>query len=51
MIVLGIILWAVGLLAGIGVLQTLGLVLVAVGLILYLLGASGRPFGPRNHYW
>lgn len=51
MIVLGIVLLVVGLIFGIGILQTLGIILIVVGALLYLLGAIGRPLGPRAHYW
>lgn len=50
MIVLGIILLVVGYLLGIGVLYTLGWVLLAIGLILLILGAVGHPVGGRP-YW
>jgi hypothetical protein len=49
-IVLGIILIVVGWLVGLGVLETIGLVLVVVGLILLLLGGLGHPVGGRQ-YW
>jgi hypothetical protein len=51
MIVLGVILILLGALLNIGILYTLGGILAVVGLILWLLGALGRPFGPRAHYW
>lgn len=51
MIVLGIVLLVVGLIFGIGILQTLGIILIVVGALLYLLGAIGRPLGPRAHYF
>ena len=51
MIVLGIILLVLGWLLGIGILQTLGIILIVVGVILELLGAIGRPVMGRRHYW
>ena len=51
MIVLGIILLLVGWLLGIGILWTLGIVLVIIGVILELLGMVGRPVMGRRHYW
>jgi hypothetical protein len=51
MFVLGIILLILGWLVGIEILWTLGIILIVVGAVLYLLGAVGRPFGPRRHYW
>ncbi|MCA1834860.1 MAG: DUF6131 family protein [Actinobacteria bacterium] len=51
MIVLGIILLVVGWLLGIGILWTLGIILIVVGVILELLGAIGRPMFGRRHYY
>jgi hypothetical protein len=50
-IIFGLILWVLGYLLGISILQTIGTVLLVVGLILLLLGMAGRPVGPRSHYW
>ncbi|OEV21502.1 hypothetical protein BV881_25145 [Streptomyces sp. ZL-24] len=51
MIVLGVILLVIGLVAGISVLWTIGIILVAIGLVLWVLGATGRAVGGRRHYW
>ncbi|HZS19503.1 MAG TPA: DUF6131 family protein [Pseudonocardiaceae bacterium] len=51
MIVLGIILLVLGWLLGIGILWTLGIILIVVGVILELLGAVGRPVLGRRHYY
>jgi hypothetical protein len=51
MIIVGLILLILGLITGIGILWTIGIVLVVVGLILMLLGRSGRKVGGRAHYW
>jgi hypothetical protein len=51
MIILGIILLIVGFLAKIAIVWTIGIVVLAVGLILVLLGAVGRGIGGRRHYW
>lgn len=51
MIILGIILILIGALANIGILYTLGGILVVVGLVLWILGATGRAVGGRAHYW
>jgi hypothetical protein len=51
MITLGVILYIVGLIAKVAILQTLGLVLAVAGLALLLLGRSGRAIGGRHHYW
>lgn len=51
MIILGVILLIVGFVAGIGILWTIGIILVIIGLILWLLGAVGHAVGGRRHYW
>ena len=51
MIVLGVILLILGLIFGVGILWTIGLILIVVGIILALLGMSDRAVGPRRHYW
>ena len=51
MIVLGIVLILVSFLTKIAILETLGLVLIVVGVVLVLLGSVGRPIGGRRHYW
>jgi hypothetical protein len=50
-IVLGIVLVIIGALANIGILYTVGAILLVVGLVLWILGAMGRPFGGRAHYY
>ena len=50
MIILGLILLILGLLLGIPILWTIGLILVVVGAVLWLLGSTGR-LGSRRHYW
>ncbi|CAO0835682.1 DUF6131 family protein [Streptomyces microflavus] len=51
MIILGVILLVIGLIAGISILWTIGIILVAIGLVLWVLGATGRAVGGRRHYW
>lgn len=51
MITLGIILVLLSLFANIGILQTVGVILIVVGIVLALLGGTGRPVGGRRHYW
>jgi hypothetical protein len=51
MIVLGLILLVVGWLLGIGILTTVGVLLLIVGLVLMLLGGAGRPIGGRRHWY
>ena len=51
MIVLGLILLLLGFALGIGILWTLGVVLLVVGVVLYILGSMDRAVGGRRHYW
>ncbi|MFD9118600.1 DUF6131 family protein [Streptomyces bottropensis] len=51
MIVLGVILLVIGLVAGLGILWTIGIILVVVGIILWILGSVGHAVGGRRHYW
>jgi len=51
MIVLGIVLILIAIVASIPILQTIGLVLIILGVVLFLLGSMGRPMGGRRHYW
>ncbi|CQR60364.1 DUF6131 family protein [Streptomyces leeuwenhoekii] len=51
MLLLGIILLVVGFLTGISILWTIGIVLVVIGAILWILGATGHSVGGRRHYW
>lgn len=51
MIILGVVLLVLGLIFSVGILQTLGIILVVVGALLYVLGTVGRPFAGRRHYW
>ena len=51
MIILGLILLLIGFVAGISILWTIGLIVLVVGLVLMLLGRSGRQVGGRAHYF
>lgn len=52
MIVLGLICIVVGWLLGIGILTTIGVICLAVGLVLLALGTvAHRPVGGRRHYF
>jgi hypothetical protein len=50
-IILGAILLIIGFVAGIPILWTIGLIVLVVGLILMLLGSTGRAIGGRRHYF
>jgi hypothetical protein len=51
MIILGIILLIVGFLLKIAIVWTIGIIALAIGLILALLGLVGREVGGRKHYF
>ena len=51
MIVLGIILLILGAVLDVGLLWTIGIILIVVGVILWILGSMGRAVGGRRHYW
>ncbi len=51
MIIFGIILIVIGAVASIPILYSLGVVLAVVGVVLWILGATGRAIGGRSHYW
>jgi Family of unknown function (DUF6131) len=51
MIILGLILLIVGFVMKIAIVWTIGIVVLVLGLILVLLGATGRAVGGRRHYW
>jgi drug/metabolite transporter (DMT)-like permease len=50
MIVLGILLLIVGYFLKVYVLETMGIILVVIGAVLWVLGSVGRPVGGRR-YW
>jgi hypothetical protein len=51
MIIIGLILLLIGFLVNIPILWTLGIIALAIGLVLLLLGSIGRGVGGRRHYW
>lgn len=51
MIVLGLVLLIAGYLLHIGILSTVGVVLLVVGAVLAIAGAVGRPVAGRRHYY
>jgi hypothetical protein len=51
MITVGVVLFLLGLLLSVPILSAIGVVLVLVGAVLWILGATGRAVGGRNHYW
>ncbi|SDU33656.1 DUF6131 family protein [Jiangella alkaliphila] len=51
MIILGVVLLLIGLFTSVGILTTIGIILLIVGAVLYVAGAAGRPLAGRRHYW
>jgi len=51
MIILGLALLIIGFVVKIAILWSIGIVVLVIGLILALLGATGRAVGGRRHYW
>jgi len=49
--ILGVVLIVIGLIANIPILKTIGIVLAAIGVLLWLLGRFGHGVGGRRHYW
>jgi hypothetical protein len=50
-LILGLILLIIGWLTGIGLLVTLGIILLIIGAVLWILGSTGRPVGGRRYWW
>ena len=50
LIIAGIVL-LLGLLLGVGILDTIGIILIVVGAVLWIVGSSGRAVGGRRHYY
>jgi uncharacterized protein involved in response to NO len=51
MIILGVILVIVGAVLNIGILYSLGAILALIGVVLWILGAVGRPVAGRRSYY
>jgi hypothetical protein len=51
MIVLGVVLFLLGLLLHIGILETIGIIVLIIGAILLLLGSINRPVMGRRYWW
>jgi membrane-bound ClpP family serine protease len=51
MMILGVVLLIVGLVAKIAILETIGGILIVVGVVLFPLGSTGRAIGGRRHYY
>ena len=51
MIILGVILVVLGALLNVSIPYPIGAILLVIGVILWILGATGRAVGGRAHYW
>jgi hypothetical protein len=51
MIILGLVLLLIGIFAKISILTTIGIIVAVIGLVLLLLGSTGRAVGGRKHYF
>jgi hypothetical protein len=51
MIVLGVICLILGLVLGVGILWTIGIILIIVGIILAILGMMDRAVAGRRYWW
>ena len=51
MIILGVVLLIIGFIAKVAIIWTLGIIVVVVGAILAIAGATGRKVGGRRHYY
>jgi len=51
LIVAGIVLLLLGLLLGVSILYTIGIILIVVGAVLWVIGSTGRAVGGRRHYY
>jgi hypothetical protein len=51
MIALGVLLLILGLLFNLGILWTIGIILIVVGAIFWILGMVGRPVAGRRYWW
>lgn len=51
MLILGLVLLLLGWLTDIGILTTIGIILLVIGAVLAILGTTGRPVGGRRYWW
>ena len=51
MIIVGLVCMLLGLVLGVPILWTIGIVLLVVGAVLLLVGRAGHPVHGRTHYW
>lgn len=51
MIVLGVLLLILGFLFNIAILWEIGVALAVIGVVLYVVGSTGRTVAGRRHFW
>jgi hypothetical protein len=51
LIIAGIVLLLLGLVLGVGILYTIGIILIVIGAVLWIVGSTGRAIGGRRHYY
>jgi hypothetical protein len=51
LIIAGIVLLLLGLVLGVGILYTIGIILIVIGAVLWIVGSTGRAVGGRRHYY
>jgi hypothetical protein len=51
MLVLGLILLLLGIFLNISILWTIGIIVLLVGAVFWIMGATGRPVGGRPHWY
>ena len=51
MLVLGILLAVIGYFLVVPILETIGIILIVIGAVLWLLGGLGHPVGGRRYWW
>ncbi|WP_406190732.1 MULTISPECIES: DUF6131 family protein [unclassified Streptomyces] len=51
MLLIGVILLTVGLITGIAILWTIGIILTVIGAVLWIMGSMGHAVAGRRHYW
>jgi hypothetical protein len=51
MLIVGLILFLLGIFLKVGILTTIGIILLVIGAVLWILGAVGRPIGGRKVWY
>jgi drug/metabolite transporter (DMT)-like permease len=51
LIIAGVVLLLLGILLGVSILYTIGIILIIVGAVLWVVGSTGRAIGGRRHYY